>query len=439
MKRSSSRATALVLAGALVAAGAAAAAGYEAAGPVPAAEYLPAAEMSGPEWKVLPEAVNDGVFNNYTVESRFGGFEARGRSAVAVRAKEVAALAELERISKSDVFKDAVKDSALGSVRAVQSFATKPVETVKAVPAGVNRWLKKTRYQVQETYVDTKETVAEVREGGDSEEGGEGGGKSAELVDQGKKAAHAYALDYLNISGAERRWYGELGVDPYTDNQVLREVIKDYARVGGLTSFGMRFVGLPSIPGARELNKTMDLVWKTDPWELRRQNRLKLLAGGIPEETAREFEDNPYLSLTYQTALVGAFDDLSGVAGREHLVARAVAVEAREDGTALVQSILLLVRHHRGERPLAAILPGPQAPVGRTKDGALVAVAVAEAVLWTDDVAAAVRDFAELYRGEPARVRELWTPGRVSERFAAETKALGWTVHDRWQPAEPKG
>lgn len=431
--RSSARATAFALLAALVAAAAAAAAGYETAGPVPAAEYLPAAELSGPEWKVASEAVNDGVFNNYLVESRFGSFPARGRSAVAVRAKEVAALAELDRISKSDVFKDAVKDSAMGSVRAVQSFATQPVETIKAVPAGVNRWLKKTRYQVQETYADTKETVAEVRDG--DGEGGDGeGGKKAELVDEGKKAAHAYALDYLNISSAERRWYAELGVDPYTDNEVLREVVKEYSRVGGLTSFGMRFVGLPSIPGAREMRKTMDLVWKTDPWELRRQNREKLLAAGISEAVARDFENSPHLSLTHQVALVGAFEEMAGVEGRQHLLARALDVESREDAAALVQSILLLARHHGGDRPLAAILPGTQAPVGRARSGALVAVVVAEAVVWSEEVAAAVADFAEVYRGQPAEVRELWTTGRVSERFAAETAALGWTVRDRWQP-----
>lgn len=422
------RAAGLVLAGGL-AAGAVAAAGYETAGPVPAASHLAAGQMAGPEWKVAPEAVNDGVFNNYTVESRFGSFAARGRDAVAVRAKEVAALVELERVSKSDVFKEAVKKSAVGSVKTVASFATRPVETVKAVPQGVSRWMKKTRYQVQETYADAREQVAERREGGEDGEGGEKG----EVVEQGKEAARAYALDYLNISRAEREWYAQLGVDPSTDNQVLREVIEDYSRVGGLASFGMRFVGVPGIPGAREMNKAMDLVWKTDPWELRRQNRETLLAAGISEESARDFENQPHVTLTQQTALVGAVVDLAGVAGREHLVTRAVDVESREDGAALVQSVLLLVGEHRDGRTLRAILPGTQAPVGRTADGALIAVAVAESVLWTEDVAAAVRGFAEVYSDQSATSRDLYTTGRVSERFEAETTALGWTVHDRWQ------
>jgi hypothetical protein len=31
----------------------------------------------------------------------------------------------------------------------------------------------------------------------------------------------------------------------------------------------------------------LDLVWKTDPWELRARNRKLLLGSGVSEETAR--------------------------------------------------------------------------------------------------------------------------------------------------------
>ena len=63
------------------------AADYEAAGPVPASRYIPAGQLQGPEWKVAPQAINDGVFNNYTVESRFGKFPARGSTELGRRAK----------------------------------------------------------------------------------------------------------------------------------------------------------------------------------------------------------------------------------------------------------------------------------------------------------------------------------------------------------------
>src|SRR6185295_19738394 len=92
---------------------------FEKAGKVQAAAYLPKEEMTGEEWKVAAEAENDGATNTYVVESRFGRFAARGRSGVAVRAHEIQALRELERVSKTEVFVNAVKDSSLGSVRTV--------------------------------------------------------------------------------------------------------------------------------------------------------------------------------------------------------------------------------------------------------------------------------------------------------------------------------
>jgi hypothetical protein len=271
-----------------------------------------------------------------------------------------------------------------------------------------------------------------VADSGGSEADG-AGDRGAQLVDKGKDAATSYALDYLKISSAERQWYAELGVDPYTDNEVLRDVIRSYSRIGGLASFGVNVVGVPIIPGARELRKTMDLVWSTDPWELRQRNRQQLLAAGISDEVARAFEDNPYLTLTQQTALVEGIAELRAVAGREHLLARAIDVGSRAEASDLVQAVTLLDDLHR-DRPLVAILPGTQVPVARTADGALVAVAIAEAVFWTEQVATAASALAALYEMEAATGRELWTPARVSQRFAAEAGALGWVVRDAWRP-----
>ena len=325
----------------------------ESPGPLRADRYLAPEQMSGPDWKVAPEATTDGFGVDYTVTSRFGSFPAHGRTQVAMRIREIQALAQLETVSKSDVFVDAVKRSATAPLVLVASAAAAPVETLKGVPSGVGRWLKKTSFQVKEGYHDAKQGYQEVKQAtaGSGESGDGGGASKAQLAAKGKDEATKVALDYLKISGAELGWYARLGVDPYTDNQLLRDAVKSVARVEGLTSFGMKFVGLPGIPGAREIRKTMDLVWKTDPWELRLQNRKKLLAAGLSEETARAFEDNPYLSLSQQTALLGALDELAGVAGRQHVISRAIGVESREEGSVLLSSTALTVRLHRQQEP----------------------------------------------------------------------------------------
>ena len=413
----------------------AAGAEFESTGAVPTSRYLSPAETAGPEWKVAAQAENDGAMNTYRVESRFGTFEARGRNRVATRAKEVEALTELERVSKSDVFVDAVKQSAIGQVETVVSFATKPVETIKGIGSGAKRLFERTKYQVQEVKADAKTEYADYKEAKSEEKTDEQKAAQKDArQDQAQALAKQEALDYLKISGAERRWYATLGVDPYTDNEPLRKTIHSYARIEGLTRFGMKFVGMPSIPGIGELRDVMELVWETDPWDLRKRNRETLLALGLAEPVAREFEDNPWTSLSQQTAVVEAVKGLEGVGGREHLVSRTIDVESRDEAQQVVGSILLLARLHARERPLARVLPGSRLPVALAKDGSLQALALADALFWTADIADAASGFAGHYAREAAPRRELRVVGEASPRFVAECKSLGWTVITRWQP-----
>ena len=150
------------------------------------------------------------------------------------------------------------------------------------------------------------------------------------------------------------------------------------------------------------------------------------------------FEDNPATSLTVQTGIVDALQELEGVAGREHLLARAVDVESRGEAQSLLTAVTLLVRYHRSQEPLAAFLPGTRLPVARTAAGGLVAVAPADAFFWTAEMADAARNFAAIYAGESASSRGLWIVGEASPRFKSEAGKLGWDIHDRWQVSAPE-
>lgn len=412
--------------------------GYEAAGLVAAVEYLPAKLLQGPDWTVAAGARADGLDNTYTIESRFGTWEARGEEEVATRIREIAALARLEEVSKTEVFLEAVRTSATAPLRLAQDVAEKPVETLTGIPKSVGRWFKRTSFRVREAYRDASEAIAEERAG----QAGQGEPASGQ-TDEERQAkveakAREEARDYLRISGAERRWYRELRVDPYTDNEVLRQAVESVARVEGLTGFGMKFAGLPSLPGSREISKTMDLVWETDPVDLLLANRERMLAAGLSKETARAFEDSS-LTLTEQTLFLDALDSLEGVAGREHLVARALDPETRRDGRSLAIMAVLLARLHRGGTPLAAILPGAVLPVARTAGGDLITVSTAGALFWTEAIAEAAHGFAAIYADDAARERRLYVTGIASERFATEAGRRGWKVIDRWRMDETEG
>jgi len=406
---------------------------FESPGDLAPSRFLAPAELAGAEWKVAPIATSDGMFNQYTLESRFGPLEARGRNHLALRVQEVEAMAELERVSKTEVFADAVVKSAVAPVKVVASFADNPKETVQGISGGVKRLWSKTKFQAKEVTVDAREAVADQTKGND-----EGGATAAENTEKAKQAATAYAKKYLGLSGAERRWYAQLGVDPYTDNEALRKAIKEVSRVEAVATFGMRFAGLPSIPGAREVGKVMDLVWKTDPWELRQRNRQILLDAGIPEAKARAFEDNAAMSPTAQSLIIQSLVDLAGVTGRDGVIDRAIDVEDRDAARLLATSTTLLVRYHRQVGPLVDILEGSRLPVARSKDGGLIVAVSADRLYWTPEIADAVRTFSTIHAGEKATRRELRVAGEASDRFKAEAKKLGWQVLDRWQLSAPE-
>ncbi len=424
---------------------------FETPGPLRSERYLRPDQLAGPEWRVEPEAANDGLMNTYTITSRFGNWPARGGAQVGVRIHEIEALARLEEVSKLEVFLDAVENSVTAPFKLVRDAARQPEETIKGIPEGVGRWFKKTTFKAREGYDDVKDKVREAREerarrgesaGSEPDSDTESQSLREKIVEEVKEEASEegrdYALKYLKISSAERSWYRRLGVDPYTDNELLREGIESVARVEGLTNFGMKFAGLPAIPGAGEIRRTMDLVWKTDPWELRRRNRKLLVGAGLSVDTARLFEENRAMGLTLQTAFLDILGQLEGVAGREHLIARAIDLDSREDAHILVASTALLLRFHRQEESLRAFLGGARLPVARTVGGDLVAVLIADAAFWTVDVAEEVKGFATTYAGEPAGTRQLLLVGEASPGFERGVRELGWVVRDRWHLAAPE-
>lgn len=434
MPKGSSRArTAGLVLAALAACAALAAAdeAYETPGTLPADRFLSAAEMRGEQWSVEPRALNDGMMNTYTIDSQYGSWQARGDASVPMRIREVLALARLDEISKSRVFLDAVKNSVTAPLKLAAAVVDKPVETLKGIPSGVGRWFRKTTFMVRETYHDARKLSSDVK----SEPGPTA--KESKVAEEGKRLAKRQGLKYLGISGAERRWYADLGVDPFTDNQVLRDAIASVARVDGLTGFGLKFV-IPGVPFAGDVKRTMNLVWNTDPWELRLRNERALLDAGISEKTARHFDEQHNMTLTMKTMFLGSLSDLEGVEGRENLLARALDCSSREEGERLVATTAMLVRVHQHEKPLVHILPGTWTPVARTADGALVAVVLADSIHWTAPVAKAIRAFVRDFAGQASSARLMFVSGESSDQFRSAVADLGWTVVDHCESRWPE-
>jgi hypothetical protein len=390
---------------------------FEAPPELPAAQVLAAELAAGAEYRVDDPVRNDGLNNHYSLLSRFGSYDVSGRALLAIRVREIGALVELERVSKSDVFVNAVGRTVAAPIETVVDVAKNPIGTVTGIPKGVanlfNTYKLKTRDAAasiqRDTEKDGKETAPP--------------GKEGALARQ----ANSYALKYFGVTKAERRWYAKLGVDPYTTNEALRSAVKKVARIDATASFGLRFAGMPGIAGIGVVRTGMNAIWREDPVLIRERNRKFLSSIGIDKEEIGRFEDNPWLSPTHQVAILAMVRALKGSDGRDELIHRAIDVGSEEEALTLIESIGLLVEIHQSTA-LVTVLGGIRLPAARTQDGRLVVCAGFESVYWTERVAEGLREITNAYRETQASNREIWLAGDASPRVRAELEHSGWKL-----------
>jgi hypothetical protein len=403
-------------------------AGYETPPALSPADVLPASLIEGTDFDVAAPLQSDGLMYPFVVDTPYGQFTAYGRAALELRIREVAALSELHRTSPVAVVAGSVTRGIGSQVGTAVTVVTHPVATVTGIPKGIAHLFH--------GFVDEgKETVAEVNKattaGGGSKDAPTAGAAAA----KGETAAKHYATRYFGLSGAERHWYEKLGVDPYTDNEVLRRAIHRTAKLDAAAGFGMRFVGIPSIPGIGDIHEVMDAIYKEDPATIRARNRATLLTYGLSAAEIDRWQDVLVMSPTRQVLLMQFAAQLAGVDGRSELFRHAIGLSSDGEARVYLRSVGLLVLAHR-EQPLAAILPGVRLPAAQRADGSVVVAGAFDSVYWTADVAAAEASLrTALPEGMPGH--ELVLAGSASARVREELASRGWRVREAALPDLP--
>jgi hypothetical protein len=399
---------------AVLAAGGAAAVDFELPPDEPAAASLPAELASGTDFHVSEPVQSDGLMHHYVIDSKFGEFQAYGRTVLAVRVRELAALTKISKTTDVDVVVKTVARRVQGDAKTVTQAVGNPVKTVVGIPKGVSHLFN--GYKAQ-----ASETAESVRHHGES-----GGGST--VVRDVKSDATRYADRYLGVSAAERRYYQQLGVDPYTDNAVLRKAVHHLAKVDATVNLGMHFVGIPGVPYLGDVRRAMDAIYHEDPAVLRARQRTTLAGYGLSAGEIRRFENTLLLSPTRQSLLAEYAKSLDGVARRDELFRHAMSVTTEQEVEVFLQSTGMLVRLH-AHRPVSQILSGLRLPAAQSSDGGIVVPGAFDAVYWTEDVAT---DEAALHALLPpgSGKLELWVSGTVSTTARNELSARGWDVHD---------
>ena len=381
----------------------------------PAAASLPADLASGPNFHVKEPVESDGLMHHYVIEGKFGGFPAYGQNALKIRVREMAALTQIAKKSDIDVITKTVEQHVQSDAKTVVKVVTNPIGVVTGIPKGIGHLFGGYKAQAGELAQRTKQEAAS-------------GGGPKNVAQSAKADATRYADRYLGVSAAERAYYQELGVDPYTNNDVLRKAVHHLARVKATVNLGMHFVGVPGIPYLSDVRRAMDAIYTEDPAVLRARQRKDLANYGLSALEIERFENTLLLSPTRQRLLLEDARALDGVDGRDEIFRHAMGLTSEEEVGVFIESTRLLVRVHASE-PFARILPGLRLPAGQTRDGRVVVLGAFDAVYWTEEVAGYE---STLHAALPPTSNglELWLTGAISPEARTELSARGWVVHD---------
>ena len=392
---------------------------YEVPWDLKAADILPADLLEGEHHSVDDTVRNDGYLNYYIIRSDYGAFEAASTAMLRTRIREIGALAELEDLSKTEVFIKAAADAGVvAPLRTIKQFATHPIKTVTGIPKGIGRMFTRYSRQAGDAVDSTKDAIADDDDSGPAEE------------EEDSNAAVDLTERFFGVTSSERAWAAKLGTDPYTSNEALRAAIKNVAWAERLGRFGVGFAGIPEIPGVDIIGDVHEAVWSKDPYELQDLNRARLKDTGADDELIEQYLESPWMSPSQQTLLTAAIAELKDVQGRGGILREALIARTEAEAGFFIKSMALLAWYHVNQDPFESVLTNTVIPAGITADGKVVLTLAADHVYWTDDVAEASDNLARLRPDRTEHPHEIWLLGTASPRSREELSALGFIVHE---------
>ena len=264
---------------------------YENPAVLSASKILPPELLSVPNFGVPERVTNDGYLNIYQIDSRFGTFTAVSTAMLRKRIGEINAMVVMEKIQGSKEYVDSIKEAGLDAMTSAMSLVINPVKTVSGAVQGLG--------------------AAFERVGGTLF----GGGRS--------ESEEARIKDVIGFAATKREYAYQFGVDVYSDNQKMQDMLNKISWAGYAGSLTWS-AAMMAVPGGAGLamtvvgtNKVLNQVFEnTPPIELRKMNGEKLTAMGVNPQIADAFLNNNIFTPREQTLLVNALNEMMGVTDR---------------------------------------------------------------------------------------------------------------------------
>jgi hypothetical protein len=383
-----------------------------------ASEILRPEILAGPHHKVREPVPTYFGANQFTLDSEFGVFEAKGNEMLVRRINEINAIAQLKDVSRTDEYEKALVAAAKSPVAAAKNIVNDPVNTISNVPKGVMKFMSRAGESVKNIGKKNEPSAAE-------------GSKVQQLI---------------GFSDTKRKMAIKLGVDPYSTNTVLQHELDGiaWASFAGGATFSLATLPIGGGAGAAltvtDVTSSFDdILREKSPTDLKIINRKTLLGLGANAKDTERFLNNSAFSPSQQTAFVLNLKSLNGVANRGAFVRTAGETSSDEsDAIFCVQTAALMSKIHK-EKPLARLAMIGDFPICVDTDGTLVVAFQWDYAAWTSGVAAFTSDVQKLatQSGKSGNVFVALS-GQVSPRLRQEFESRGFTVQERLVPGPLK-
>jgi hypothetical protein len=381
--------------------------GFETFEPRPATDVVSGSLLEGPHYRLAPTVKTFAFQNHFIVSSDYGIFEAKSETMLRRLIREIHAIGVLHDISLTDAYAKALGQAAMGPVRGVQALVNDPVDTAAAVPTAVFNVFSRAGHGVKTA----------VR------------GEKTEYEDSA-------TAQLLQMSSYKREYAQQLGVDPYSSNEVLQKQLGSVAwaaAAGNLTlgagTMASNSSAVAALSYARNIDQAINVVAAEPPSELMKRNRAALQKMGVDKGLAGRFIAQQQYSPRAKTILITALSGMAQTAGREALLE--VSLQAPDETTAIFyqQIAELLNAYDASVARIARLEPRRRLVLARRSDGKTVLLAPLDNLIWNEQSATAAGELAKSLRLKPGSDEmELWITGSASERFKAEAAALGIQV-----------
>lgn len=402
--------------------GAANAQDYENPVDLKSAEFVPHTLLQGALYSVDERVTLEGGLPRFTIRSKYGTWQARGREMLEIRISELPAFEQLDSISKTDEFTKAAGKALAAPVEVAGELLSNPVDTVNSLASGIGNMASSLANMAGSAATRVSDTV-----NGDT--GVQKPILEAAPMSEGTAAPRTVINGPFGYHAALREWAQQLKVDPYTNNAALSDKLDDFAAASFVGSFPVNItIGIVAAPlsYAVQFNQAAQLeAYQLSPGDIETRNEARLKKMGVEGLTVRALFRNSYFTPTLQTSLVLAIESLGNVIGRAEIITFASRAASDIEARYVINSVLLLAQYSRTDTPIISVRGADNFIAGKAANGRLVVAMPMDYVAWVKPVG----DFARRADlNEPDR----WVlvAGKVTPQAMHELTRLGWHVAD---------